>query len=289
VFLLSVLIAVYLVACFFSYDPNDPGYFNSTHSDQVQNAGRILGAWIANFFLFLTGYVAWLLPLITVYGGWRVWRNGIRQDGSGVFGIVAVITGLMLVLLSATGLSDMHVLPAAGSMPVGGGGVIGHEISAPLLQWTGMLGSTLFLLAMLLIGITLFTGLSWFSVMDVIGAITLGLFNGFVTAVANMRDWFAGRRARARRDVVRKTDSARQVGKKAPRIEPQISMPRERGSNRAAKEKQRPLFKDLPADSLPPLELLDEPHDQPPGYSESALKALSKQVELKLADFWCSG
>jgi S-DNA-T family DNA segregation ATPase FtsK/SpoIIIE len=36
---------------------------------------------------------------------------------------------------------------------------------------------------------------------------------------------------------------------------------------------------------LPPLDLLDEPHDQLPGYSEEALKALSKQVELKLADF----
>ena len=31
--------------------------------------------------------------------------------------------------------------------------------------------------------------------------------------------------------------------------------------------------------------MLDEPHDQLPGYSEDALKALSKTVEMKLADF----
>ncbi|MGD8385475.1 MAG: DNA translocase FtsK 4TM domain-containing protein, partial [Lysobacterales bacterium] len=285
VFLFTLLIAVYFYACLLTYDPNDPGPFNTVYSAQVHNAGRIVGAWVANFLLFLTGYIAWLLPLLIVYGGWRVWSNRERQTGSGVVGALALVTGLILFLLSATGLSDMHLLPAAGTMPVGGGGVIGQVVSAPLLNWTGMLGSTLFLLSMLLVGVTLFTGVSWFRVMDVTGGVTLGFFNAVVGAVSNMRDWFAGRRARARRDEVRKTDSARQVGKQAPRIEPQISLPAEAQSKRAAKEKQRPLFKNLPADSLPPLELLDNPHDQPPGYSESALKALSKQVELKLADF----
>ena len=284
-FLLSILIAVYLIACLFSYDPADPGPFNTTSSDHVQNIGRILGAWIANFFLFLSGYITFLLPVITVYGGWRLWKNEPTSPEHGVMGVVAVITGLVLFLLSSTGLSDMHLLPPAGSMPAGGGGVIGAVIASPLLSMTGMLGSTLFLLSMMLVGITLFTGLSWFSVMDVTGQITLALFDWLVTRIANMRDWFAGRRARARRDEVRKTDSVRQKDKKAPRIEPQIDMPAEKVSKRVAKEKQRPLFQNMPADSLPPLDLLDEPHDQPPGYSEDALKALSKQVELKLADF----
>ena len=284
-FLLSILVAFYLVACLFTYDPNDPGPFNTTNSDQVQNIGRILGAWIANFFLFLTGYIAYLLPVITVYGGWRLWDDDAKGSENSVIEVVAVITGLALFLLSSTGLSDMHLLPSAGSMPAGGGGVIGAVVASPMLQLTGMLGSTLFLLSMMLVGITLFTGLSWFYVMDVTGGITLKLIDWLVANIANLRDWFAGRRARARRDEVRKTDTARQKGKTAPKIEPQISMPQQQSSKRVVKEKQRPLFKDMPADSLPPLDMLDEPHDQPPGYSEEALKALSKQVELKLADF----
>ncbi len=284
-FLLSVLVAVYLVACLFTYDPNDPGPFNTTNSDQVQNVGRILGAWIANFFLFLTGYIAYLLPIITVYGGWRLWSDDAKHTENSIIEVVAIITGLALFLLSSTGLSDMHLLPSAGSMPAGGGGVIGAVVASPMLELTGMLGSTLFLLSMMLVGITLFTGLSWFYVMDVTGRITLSIIDWLAASIASMRDWFAGRRARARRDEVRKTDTARQRGKQAPRIEPQISMPQQQSSKRVVKEKQRPLFKDMPADSLPPLDLLDEPHDQPPGYSEEALKALSKQVELKLADF----
>lgn len=284
-FLLSILVAIYLIAALFTYDPTDPGPFNTTNSDHVQNAGRILGAWIANFFLFLTGYIAFLLPVITIYGGWRLWKNDAKESEHGFMGVLAVITGLALFLLSSTGLSDMHLLPSAGSMPAGGGGVIGAVVAAPMLELTGMLGSTLFLLSMMLVGVTLFTGLSWFYVMDVTGMITLGLFDWIVESVIKMRDWFAGRRARARRDEVRKKDSVRQKGRNAPKIEPQISLPAEKPSKRVAKEKQRSLFKNMPADSLPPLDILDEPHDQPPGYSEDALKALSKQVELKLADF----
>ena len=284
-FLLSILVAVYLVACLFTYSPTDPGPFSTSNSDHVQNAGRILGAWIADAFLGLTGYVAYLLPVITVFAGWRVWSNKSQQSVTGVIEVVAVITGLALFLLSSTGLSDMHLLPPAGSMPANGGGVIGAVVASPLLQWTGMLGGTLFLFSMMLVGVTLFTGLSWFQVMDVTGQITLGIFDWLLTTIANLRDWFAGRRAKAKREEVRKTDSIRQRGKTAPKIEPQISMPQEQVSVRVAREKQRPLFTNIPTDLLPPLDLLDEPHDQLPGYSESALKALSKQVELKLADF----
>mgnify|MGYP001556273670 CR=1 FL=1 len=285
VFLLSILVAVYLVACLFTYSPTDPGPFSTTNSDHVQNAGRILGAWIADAFLGLTGYIAYLLPVITVFGGWRVWSKKTVESETGVMEVVAAVTGLALFLLSSTGLSDMHLLPAAGNMPANGGGVVGAVVSSPLLQWTGMLGATLFLFSMMLVGITLFTGLSWFRVMDITGMITLRLIDWVVTAVANMRDWFAGRRAKAKRGEVRKTESIRQKGKTAPKIEPQISMPAENTSKRVAREKQRPLFTNMPADSLPPLDLLDEPHDQLPGYSEDALKALSRQVELKLADF----
>jgi S-DNA-T family DNA segregation ATPase FtsK/SpoIIIE len=284
-FLLSILVAIYLVACLYTYHPTDPGPFSTTNSDQVQNAGRILGAWISDAFLGLTGYIAYLIPVITIFGGWRVWSNKSQAFEPGIMEVVAVVTGLILFLLSSTGLSDIHLLPPAGTMPANGGGVIGAVVASPLLQWTGMLGSTLFLFSMMLVGITLFTGISWFSVMDITGRITLGVVDWLVTGITRMRDWFAGRRARAKRDVVRKTDSYRQKGKKAPKIEPQINLEPEQDSKRVAKEKQQPLFHHLPADSLPPLAMLDEPHDQLPGYSEDALKALSKQVELKLADF----
>jgi len=286
VFIFAILVAVYLVACLVTYDPTDPGPFNSVASQRVSNIGRVLGAWLANFFLFLTGYLAYALPLVLAYFGWLVYaRAGTAVDKAGPMEWFARVTGLLLFILSATGLTHMHTLPPAGSMPAGGGGVIGLQIAAPLVEVTGALGSTLFLLAMLLVGLTLFAGISWFQVMDTTGRYTLTAANWLATWVAGMRDWFAGRRAKAQRVEVRKADSERQKSKPKRKIEPQIVAPESQPSVRAEREKQQPLFKNLPAGALPPLELLDEPPEQVSGYSTEVLEALSRQVELKLADF----
>jgi len=285
-FLLSILAGVYLLACIVTYHPLDPGPFNTTASDHVQNAGRVVGAWVANFLLFLGGYVAYLVPLIVVYSGWSAWSDRPEQgEGLGAMEWAARISGLILFVLSFAGLAHMHSLPAAGAMPAGGGGIFGQQVATPMLEMTGQLGSTLFLLALVLVGVTLFTGLSWFYVMDKVGQGTLAVFAGVGKSVAGMRDWFAGRRAKAQREEVRKADSERRRSKPGPRIEPQISVAPPRPGIRAAREKQQPLFADLPVDELPPLKLLDEPGDEQAGYSKEALEALSRQVELKLSDF----
>jgi S-DNA-T family DNA segregation ATPase FtsK/SpoIIIE len=285
VFILTILLAVYLFACLLTYQPTDPGPFNSVASEQVQNIGRVLGAWLSNFLLFLGGYLAYTLPLVLIYAGWMHWRDTGDESSPGLIEWLSRITGFTLFVLSATGLLHIHSMPPAGSMPAGGGGVIGLQVATPLVEGTGILGSSLFLLALMLVGLTLFAGISWFGVMDVIGKYTLMFFAWIGDSARQMRDWFAGRRAKAKRVEVRKADTRRQKNKSKPRIEPQLVVAEQEPSKRASREKQQPLFKDLPEGSLPPLELLEPPPTQPPGYSTEALEALSRQVELKLADF----
>jgi S-DNA-T family DNA segregation ATPase FtsK/SpoIIIE len=285
-FILTILLAIYLLACLVSYDPADPGPFNPVASDQVNNLGRVLGAWLANVFLFLTGYLAYTFPLLITYFGWLVYtRAGKPLEKAGPVEWFARITGLLLFVLSATGLAQLHTLPPAGSMPAGGGGIIGLQIATPMMEVTGLLGSTLFLLSMLLVGLTLFAGISWFQVMDVTGKFTLDAIAWLTKSVAGLRDWLAGRRAKAQRVEVRKADSVRQKSKPKRKIEPQIVPPESQPSKRAQKEKQRTLFKNLPAGDLPPLDLLDDPPVQEEGYSTEVLEAMSRRVELKLADF----
>ncbi|MDX1556503.1 MAG: DNA translocase FtsK 4TM domain-containing protein, partial [Xanthomonadales bacterium] len=284
-FLLTILLAVYLVACLASYEPTDPGPFNTVASDQVQNIGRLLGAWLANFFLFLTGYITYLLPVLLVYLGWIVYSGSRSDVPADAAQWLARITGFVLFILSATGLAHMHAVAPFGAMPAGAGGIVGLQIATPLTEVTGHLGSTLFLLSMLLLGLTLFAGISWFRVMDKVGQYTLTALAWVATTAANMRDWFAGRRAKARREETRKADSERRRKKPQPRIEPQITEEEQKPSKRAQREKQQTLFKHLPEGKLPPLDLLDSPGQQTAGYSKEELEALSRQVELKLADF----
>ena len=60
---------------------------------------------------------------------------------------------------------EKFVIPA-GSLPIDGGGILGQWLGDGLAGVLGLLGSTLILLAVLLAGITLFSGLSWFRVID---------------------------------------------------------------------------------------------------------------------------
>ncbi|MEE4219304.1 MAG: DNA translocase FtsK 4TM domain-containing protein [Xanthomonadales bacterium] len=285
-FIVTMLAAVYLVACLLTYDPSDPGPFNKVASDQVQNVGRVLGAWLANVFLFLTGYLAYTFPLMLVFTGWLVYsRAGKPLEKAGGIEWLARLTGFLLFVLSATGLAHIHTSPAAGTMPAKGGGIIGEEVAVPLMEITGMLGSTLFLLALFLLGLTLFAGISWFRVMDATGKFTLDALAWLGSSVAGMRDKAAGRRAKLQREETRKADTVRQKSKSKPRIEPQIVAAESQPSKRAQKEKQQILFKNLPAGELPPLDLLDDPPEQAVGQSTEVLEHISRQVELKLADF----
>ncbi len=285
-FLAAILVGVYLLLSLVSFHPADPGPSNSIDPVEVHNLGGRLGAWLADFLLSLIGYLAYLLPIMLIYAGYLLYREPRNEAFSGI-DLIAHITGFLLVFVAGCGLAHMHSSPSLGSMPTTnlGGGGLGQLVAAPLLGATGPLGASLFLLALLLIGVTLFAGISWFKVMDGIGAAALALFEWSAERISQARDWFAGRRARAARGETRKADNLRKKDKPKPRIEPQVSAEEAKPSQRVTREKQRPLFKNLPAGELPPLELLDEPPEQLSGYSKDALEALSRQVELKLADF----
>ncbi|MEQ5186653.1 DNA translocase FtsK 4TM domain-containing protein, partial [Providencia alcalifaciens] len=60
------------------------------------------------------------------------------------------------------------------------GGVIGSLFSKALLPWFNVLGATLALLSVWAIGFTLFTGWSWLTITEKIGAVILGSV-GFIT------------------------------------------------------------------------------------------------------------
>jgi S-DNA-T family DNA segregation ATPase FtsK/SpoIIIE len=283
-FILAMLIAFYLLISLLSFNPMDPGPSNSIDPVTISNMGGVAGAWLADFLLSLMGYLAYILPLMIAYIGYLVYRTP-GNDPTTPLELVAHFSGAVLTIVAGTGLAHLHSQPPLGSMPstdLGGGG-LGQIVAAPLVGSVGLLGATLFLLALLLIGLTLFTGISWFKVMDGIGAAAINLFEWCLDKFAELRDWLAGRRAKAEREEVRKADSVRTKGKAKPRIEPEIKD--DAPSARVIKEKQQALFKDLPAGELPPLEILDEPMPASKGYNKQTLEALSRQVELKLADF----
>jgi DNA segregation ATPase FtsK/SpoIIIE, S-DNA-T family len=276
-FLLILVTAVYLLLALISYNPLDPGWSRDAASTEVRNLGGSFGAWLADLFLVLFGYMAYVAPLLIGLAGFRILREraepaalpewGVRTGGL----LLIVLTGCILLAMQGRGGLEQ------------GGGVIGAVLSGPMANSMGFTGAALINLTILLAGITLFTGLSWIAVIDRTGRFAIEAAAWSVDRLARARDWLAGRRARAEREEVRKRDTAKRKTrtevKIEPRVEPTISKPSE------TKLRQQPLFKNLTESGLPPLEMLDEAVHQKSGYSEEALKAMSRQVELKLADF----
>ncbi len=283
-FILSAL-AVYLFLSLVTYNANDPGWSHRGPGDEVRNFGGVVGAWFADIFLYLFGVMAYLFPLMVGFSGWLVYRGRTPTGGIDVHVLSIRWAGFLLTVASGCGLATLHFHVAPGSLPLDAGGVFGNLVGQGLASLFSQLGATLFLLALFLTGITLFTGLSWLSLMDWTGRLTLDFIAWLGLRLGDLRSRLEMYRARQKREEPSETRRKKQkiVKRKAPRIEPVIK--KVETSERVERERQVKLFDAPPNTELPPLALLDAAREHVDGYSESALDALSKLVELKLADF----
>lgn len=307
-----IALCLYLCMSLFSYNAADPGWTRSSGELAVQNAGGRMGAWIADVLLLVLGYLAYLFPLIVAIKVWQMFRRRHLPFIWNGWLFSWRLIGFVLTLLAGTALAALHGR-APASFPEGGGagGVLGQllsEISYPVLN---MQGSTLLFLTLFLFGLTVFTNLSWFKVMDLIGRITLDLLDLFRRAWISWREKRAarpqpapraeapGRRepvvsleekrqaelARAQRQQALEKHIAAQEKRTPPKIEPLETRPAE-ASVRTQKERQAPLkFEPVVPGSLPPISLLDPPSKLNKGFSPESLEGMSRLLELKLKDF----
>ncbi len=275
--------AVYLLVSLASYDPADPAWSHSETTSHIANAGGVLGAWFADVFLLLFGYLAYLVPVGVAYWGWLLFVGRKREGPVDMRHGALRFLGFVLTLGAGTGLATLHFADFA-HLPEGPGGVLGDVVGGSLVSVVNPLGATLFLLALFLTGVTLLTSLSWLWLMDATGRITLETLARLREGFYNLRDEIAGRRARLQREAAAKAVKTKTAKRPPPRIEPVIK-PAAKVSAREEKERQVPLF-DTPVEGdLPALSLLDPAEARKGDVSSAALEAISRQVELKLADF----
>ena len=282
ILLFAVGVALFLALV--SYKRTDPGWSTTGLSREPGNWVGSVGASVADILFSWFGYVSYLAPFMVIYAAWMIYvgaRDSVEFNANAV-GIR--IIGFLITLFAGCGIASMHFSP--GSLPVDAGGILGNVFGEFFRNNLGGIGGSLLLLAFFLAGITLFSNLSWLRVIESIGAFTLGLYEGSVTAITNWRDNRKGRAALAERKTAVSQVKAK-VAKRAapkPKIEPRLK-PQPK-SDRTIRERQIQMFKPPPGKSdLPPIDLLDEPPEQTESYSEQELEAISRQLELKLLDF----
>src|SRR5205814_4150235 len=128
------------------------------------------------------------------------------------------IAGFVLVLLSSCGLVTLHWDPA--SLRQTAGGVVGTVVGRGLASGLDFLGATLLMIAAWMAGLSLAFHVSWFTVMDRIGAAVWDGISWLRSRSAAKKDVAEGReRKQARKDAV-KTEQKKTSTRAPPRIEP---------------------------------------------------------------------
>jgi S-DNA-T family DNA segregation ATPase FtsK/SpoIIIE len=280
-----VSVLLYLLASLVTFSPADPGWSHSAGITQpLHNVGGRVGAWLADVLLYLCGYVAFLLPVMLGVVAW-IALFGMDADGDGDadLGPALRLIGIVGFLVAATGLLELRIGPAA-DFSARSGGILGQLVGRSLYSGFGPVGGNLFLLALLLVSITLATGLSWLGLMDRIGQGVLALGPLFRRGTQQAGEWQQARAMREEREEVRRFDSELRAKRAPVRIEPPAPALVEK-SDRAKREQQIPLFHVGDGTGIPPLALLDDPKPQQKGYNEDTLETLSRQIEFKLKDF----
>jgi S-DNA-T family DNA segregation ATPase FtsK/SpoIIIE len=309
-------LCAYLWMALLTYDPSDPGWTHTSNVQQVQNAAGRAGAWFADVLFMALGYFAFLFPLLLGVKTWQIFRARHQPWSWNGWLFSWRLIGLVFLILSGSALAYIHFQFADG-LPASAGGALGESLGQLAEAALNVQGSTLLLLAFLLFGLTVFTDLSWFKVMDLTGKITLDLveliqsfFSRWWSArserkqiVAQLREAddvvndvassLPDQRERAKvkeRLLEREESLSKHMSERdkrpPPVIRPAAPQKPVEQSKRVQKEKQANLFVDpLIEGSVPPLSLLDVAEKQQKQYSPESLEAMSRLLEIKLKEF----
>ncbi|WP_280951303.1 DNA translocase FtsK 4TM domain-containing protein [Salinicola sp. CR57] len=206
--ILLLAICVFLLLALFSYTPTDPGWSHSGPDQSVSNWMGKIGAWLSDVLYSLFGASALWWPGMFGLGAWRLMRQAQVQIAWDPMALAVHTGGLLLLLMSTTTLGDLHFYSAASDLPNQAGGILGRGIADSLTALVGVRGTTLIAIAAFMSGFTLFTGMSWLTVMDELGSSLNRLFHWTKSRASERREARQNRRsdkADARRDKAEST------------------------------------------------------------------------------------
>ena len=276
-------LALYLILVLHTYDKNDPGWSHSLSAPTIHNAGGVVGAYIADLMLYLFGMSAyWWVVFCAAAVGWgfrRIETVPMTDRRS----YVVAAAGFGMVLAASSGIEAVRLYSLQAQLPYAPGGIIGSLFGDGLTGLLGFTGGTLILLVVLAAGLALFTGVSWLTVIERLGG---WIEDGCLYTVRKWQeriDRQAGEQATIEREEIVEEGRRKLEIREPVRIEPPaLEIPK---SPRIEREKQVPLFEDLPDTLLPPLNLLDTSAKNVEVLSNETLEFTSRLIEKKLLDF----
>jgi S-DNA-T family DNA segregation ATPase FtsK/SpoIIIE len=281
--ILLLAVATYLALILFTYSRSDPGPSFSGTGASIVNKGGAAGAWFADAFYFLFGLSAWWWVGLALFGILRLYRRVEAWQALSRRSLAVSLIGFVFVLAASSTLEAMRLHSLTSALGFPAGGALGALLASVLEPSFGFTGSTLLLMAVLAGALSLFTGLSWLRVAELAGTVIERGF-GFVRArIEARRDREEGRLAAQEREE--KVEVAKKAFEDHEPIRIEMPLVHIAKSERIVREKQAPLFADLPDSTLPTLSLLDAPDTHIERPTAETLEYTSRLIERKLLDF----
>jgi S-DNA-T family DNA segregation ATPase FtsK/SpoIIIE len=276
-----------LIAVLITYSKSDPAWSHASF-ETPSNIGGRFGAWTADLLLYIFGVSAfWWVVLFgrRVVQGWReLWSTPMPPDPDARPDSVLVRwLGFALTLCSSMGLESIRLHSLAWPLPRPPGGILGELIGDPLVMALGFTGSTIVLLFGLFAGLSLFLRFSWLNVAEQVGRSLEMAYHRLRERQESVEDRKLGEQAAEEREEF--VEEVRGRVEIAPPVQIVRAPVQSAKSVRVEREKQQPLFVDIPDSELPPLSLLDEVPEAKETISADVLEFTSRLIERKLDEF----
>ena len=282
-----------------THSPQDPAWTTSGNIAPLKNWGGRLGAWLGDISFFLAGYsILWMYAAALMH-----WLNALAtrlrtesqelehsHDGW-INTSWAFWSGNLLLLLSSTGLEWTRLYRFENYLPGHhAGGVIGYLVGQFGMQWFGFNGSCLIFIAFMMVSLSWVFRFSWIHMAESIGAHVDHYLEVRREKRARDEDIAMGLAAAKERDEIIHGVKVDPENEYTPpqiivRLPKEVESTPAPKSERIARERQKPLFSDLPDSRLPQVDLLDSNKSKIDTVSTETLEVTSRLIEKKLKDF----
>jgi S-DNA-T family DNA segregation ATPase FtsK/SpoIIIE len=293
-----VLLAIWLLAML-SYAPTDAAWSTSGSGAAVLNRAGRLGAWVADMGYFLLGHSVWWCLAVGIHQWLSLLAQRLRGDTLASEAQHAPAgpeaahhrwtfwLGLVLLLYGSATLEWSRMYRFETLLPGHSGGAFGYVLGEWSVRWLGFAGSGLVAIVLGVAGCALVFRFSWMQVAERLGAWAYSFVEQQREKREMAQDIEIGQQAMREREEGVFEEREEIVQHHAPPviIVEQPARPDVTPSTRVAKERQKPLFTDLPDSKLPQVALLDEALLRQETVSPDILEMTSRMIEKRLKDF----
>ncbi len=292
--------ALFFLISLVTFSVEDGGWFHPPTTPKTLNSCGVIGAWLADISLNFFGLIAYLFPVLIAWYSYLIFKSQkINQEK-----ILIRASGMLASVTSGTALLHLYMLRVHVELPRDTGGILGEEIGDLAYNLLGNSGATLFLIVLLLAGITLATEVSWVALIDWVGKQTFLLLQTVFKQLQKIDIKFAHTTETpsasmaqtpptiflpaANKPEKRKADkTAEPITVQATQILDNFFEKTVKKPEKVSKFAQKPAVPvySMGEGVLPSLDLLDQRESHVISYSQSDLEAMSRRVEEILADF----